>query len=54
LQSRNADPVRFDIAEFLAATRRQALAKWRFKPATLDGVAVESWKEMTVRFVMPD
>lgn len=35
---------------FFDATRRQALAKWRFKPATEDGVAVESWREMTVRF----
>lgn len=32
------------------ATERQALRKWRFKPATRDGVAVESWKQMTVRF----
>ena len=32
------------------ATERQALRKWRFKPATRDGVAIESWKQMTVRF----
>lgn len=32
------------------ATRRQALSRWRFRPATRDGVAVESWKTMTVRF----
>ena len=31
-------------------TRRRALARWRFKPATRGGVAEESWKEMTVRF----
>lgn len=35
---------------FCRATRTQALSKWRFKPATRDGVAVESTKEMTVRF----
>ena len=35
---------------FFAATRRQALARWRFTPATRDGVAVESWRTMTVRF----
>lgn len=35
---------------FADATERQALRKWRFKPATRDGVAVESWKQMTVRF----
>ena len=32
------------------ATERQALRKWRFRPATRDGAAVESWKQMTVRF----
>lgn len=32
------------------ATRRHALGKWRFRPATRDGVPVESWKVMTVRF----
>jgi protein TonB len=32
------------------ATRRQALSRWRFRPATRDGAAVESWKAMTVRF----
>lgn len=35
---------------FFEATKRRALAKWRFKPATRGGVAEESWKEMTVRF----
>lgn len=35
---------------FLEATRRQALAKWRFKPAMRGGVAEESWKVMSVRF----
>lgn len=37
-------------AGFFEATRRHALAKWRFKPATKDGIPVESWKVMTVRF----
>ncbi|ARS28533.1 energy transducer TonB [Sphingomonas sp. KC8] len=35
---------------FYEATRAQALRHWRFKPATRDGVAVESWRTMTVRF----
>ncbi|AQR74618.1 energy transducer TonB [Sphingomonas sp. LM7] len=35
---------------FFDATRRQALSKWRFKPATRGGVPQESWKTMTVRF----
>ena len=38
---------------FYAATERQALAKWRFRPATRDGVPVEGWRTMTVRFEMP-
>ncbi|WP_423606478.1 TonB family protein [Sphingomonas sp. MS122] len=32
------------------ATRRQALSRWRFKPATRDGIPVEGWKRMTMRF----
>jgi periplasmic protein TonB len=37
-------------ADFLAATRKQALSKWRFKPATRDGVPTEAWREISVRF----
>ncbi len=48
------EAVRADQDAFLEATRKQALARWRFLPAKLDGVPIESWKEMTVRFVMPD
>ena len=35
---------------FADASERQALRHWRFKPATRDGVPVEAWKQMTVRF----
>lgn len=35
---------------FFTETRRRALAKWRFKPATRGGTAEESWVTMTVRF----
>lgn len=35
---------------FYAATERQALGKWRFKPATRDGVPFEQWKTMSLRF----
>lgn len=35
---------------FYQATAQQALKRWRFKPATRDGVAVEGWRTMTVRF----
>lgn len=37
---------------FYTATERQALRYWRFRPATRDGIAVESWRTMTVRFRM--
>ncbi|WP_066798065.1 energy transducer TonB [Sphingomonas soli] len=37
-------------AAFFEATKRQALNKWRFKPATRGGVPQESWKTMSVRF----
>lgn len=39
-----------DRPGFFKATEQQALRRWRFKPATRDGVAVESWKQMTVHF----
>lgn len=39
-----------DSPGFFEETRRRALAKWRFKPATRGGIAEESWKVMTVRF----
>ncbi|GAO40022.1 putative TonB-like protein [Sphingomonas changbaiensis NBRC 104936] len=35
---------------FADASERQALRRWRFRPATRDGVPIESWKQMTVRF----
>ena len=39
---------------FYVATERQALAKWRFKPATRGGVPEAQWKTMRVRFVLND
>lgn len=45
--------LRADDPAFLEATRKQALSKWRFLPATRDGEPVESWREMTVRFELP-
>ena len=35
---------------FWRVTQERALAKWRFRPATRDGVPYETWKTMTVRF----
>ncbi len=48
------EPVSATSDAFFDATKRRALSKWRFRPATRDGVAVESWREMTVRFTMED
>ncbi|MES2175600.1 MAG: TonB family protein [Pseudomonadota bacterium] len=39
---------------FWAATQRHALRKWRFRPATRDGVAVASSKVLTVRFTLTE
>ncbi len=39
---------------FCEATERQARTKWRFRPATEDGVAVPSERSMTVQFRMTD
>jgi protein TonB len=39
---------------FWLATQRHALRKWRFRPATRDGVAVASTKVLTVRFTLTD
>jgi periplasmic protein TonB len=46
--------LRSDHEEFSRVTREAALRKWRFIAATRDGKGVESWKEMTVRFQMPN
>ncbi len=47
------ESMRADDTLFFEATREHALRKWRFSPATEDGRPVESWREMTVRFVIP-
>ena len=39
---------------FLQATLDQARRKWRFKPATRDGVPVEGWRVMSLTFVLRD
>lgn len=35
---------------FFSSTQRQAMANWRFRPATRDGVPVESTETLTVTF----
>lgn len=47
---RRIEPVGSVDSDFFATTRRQALSKWRFTPATRDGVAIEGWREISVRF----
>lgn len=39
---------------FLQATLDQARRKWRFKPATRDGVPIEAWRTMSLSFVLRD
>lgn len=39
---------------FWTATKRHALKKWRFEPATKDGTAFESWITLKVRFQIND
>ncbi len=51
---KRVEPVNASDPEFLDATRKQAVSKWRFLPATRDGEAIESWREMTVRFQLPE
>lgn len=46
------EQVRATSPAFFEATRRQAMGKWRFKPATRGGTPQESWKVMNVRFEM--
>ena len=39
---------------FWRATQERALAKWRFRPGTRDGVPEEGWRTMTVTFVLSE
>lgn len=48
------EPVSAASPGFLDATRRQALSKWRFRPATRDGVPIERWRIMRVNFVLTE
>lgn len=48
------EPVSATSDAFMEATRRRALERWRFRPALRDGVAVESWRQMTVRFELAE
>ncbi len=47
---RAIEPVKATSDVFFAATRQAALARWRFRPATRDGVPIERWRVMRVTF----
>lgn len=47
---RAIEPVTATSDDFFAATRQAALARWRFHPATRDGVPIERWRVMRVTF----
>ncbi len=51
---RAADRVSATSDAFWAAAERQALSRWRFRPATIDGRPVESSKVMTIHFRIED
>ncbi len=40
--------------DFFATTQRAALAQWRFRPATRNGVPIERWKTIHVTFQLED
>lgn len=44
------EAVQADHDGFLKSTRDWAVRHWRFRPGTRDGVPVEAWRTMTVRF----
>ena len=51
---RAAERVSATSDAFWAAAERQALTRWRFRPATVDGRPVESSKVMTIHFRIED
>ncbi len=51
---KSVEQVSATSAAFFDATKRQALSKWRFKPATRGGVAEESWMTLSVTFEIKD
>ena len=50
----SAERVSATSEAFWRATERQALSRWRFRPATLDGRPVETSRVITVTFRIGD
>ena len=46
------EAVRADRPQFFEATQRWGMTHWRFTPAMRDGVPVEAWRTLTVRFTL--
>lgn len=46
------EPIGSPDPAFFAATRKQALARWRFRPATRGGEPVEQWLTQSVTFTL--
>ena len=51
---RAAERVSATSDAFWAAAERQALTRWRFRPATVDGRPIESTRTMTIHFRIED
>jgi protein TonB len=51
---KSAEKVRATTDAFYEATERHARARWRFRPATVDGRPVEARKTLTVEFRLDD
>jgi protein TonB len=51
---KQVEPVSATSDAFLRVTRDRALSRWRFKPATRDGIPVEAWRTMALSFVLED
>lgn len=49
-RAKNIELISSPHVDFWTATRKHALRKWRFKPATKDGKPIESWITLKVRF----
>lgn len=49
---KQVEPVSATSDAFFRATAQRATSRWRFRPATRDGIPVEAWRTMAIRFVL--